>query len=95
MKEKFTDSTWDTLASQSAANPSLAQSILGADFDAADFAQRMHALGLQQKIAEAARKAKARRERPMSTGKIRDYMRHLVKNQRCAISPAGYTKKYV
>ena len=59
---------WDDFTEAAAKNPSLAQVILGANFDSDNFAAQMVALGerrkamaAEQRRAQAAQKAKAKR----------------------------------
>ena len=87
---------------QAASNPTLAQRILGGDFDSATFPAQMVALSELNKQAAAAKrkaiaaeKAKAKRERPKKEGEMRTYMRHILYGQYSAVYNSCLTRKQV
>jgi hypothetical protein len=70
-------------------------SVMGVDFTADDFAERMAENVRLQKRAEAEQKAKELREKPWTKGEIRKYMRNFFKNQGCSMFGSGWTQKKV
>jgi hypothetical protein len=88
---KFTTENWNNILSQVTTNPSLAQTILGDAFDGDDYVEKMVALANQRKKADAERKAKEKRDKPMTQAKTRDYMRNFVKNMSSVVYNYGWS----
>nr|GEZ56461.1 ribonuclease H-like domain-containing protein [Tanacetum cinerariifolium] len=75
----------DEEQAQVEANESLFKTLLGDDVSEDNFPARMAALIKRKKHALAEKLAKERRDRPMTQGQQRTYMRQFVKNQSCTV----------
>nr|GFA69824.1 JmjC domain-containing protein [Tanacetum cinerariifolium] len=78
----YTEADWLNIMAQVKANASLSKTLLGADVSKDNFPVRMAALIKRKKQALAEKLAKERRNRPMTQGQQRTYMRQFVKNQK-------------
>nr|GEY34054.1 hypothetical protein [Tanacetum cinerariifolium] len=86
---------WIGLVDQVRAHPTLSAELLGADVSEDTFFVRMVELMNRRRKAIAEMKAKAKREKPMTTAQQKEFMRTFVKNQSLAIYTIGWTWKFV
>nr|GEY14296.1 putative ribonuclease H-like domain-containing protein [Tanacetum cinerariifolium] len=84
---------WINIMAQVEANASLSKTLLGDDVSEDNFPARMAALIKRKQQALTEKLAKARRNRPMTQGQQRTYMRQIVKNQSSAIQAFSRTLK--
>nr|GEX68312.1 retrovirus-related Pol polyprotein from transposon TNT 1-94 [Tanacetum cinerariifolium] len=75
----------DEEQAQVEADASLSKTLLGDDVSEDNFPARMAALIKRKKQALAKKLAQERKDRPMTQGQQRTYMRQFVKNQSCAV----------
>nr|GFC72994.1 hypothetical protein [Tanacetum cinerariifolium] len=87
----LTNEEWISLVDQVWANPTLSAELLGADVSEDTFSIRMVELMNQWRKAIAEIKAKAKRDKPLTTSQQKEYMRAFVKNQSTAIYTTGWT----
>nr|GFA57697.1 synaptobrevin, longin-like domain protein [Tanacetum cinerariifolium] len=81
----YTKDDWITIMAQVEANASLSKTLLDNDVSKDNFSARMAALIKRKKQALAEKLAKEIRNRPMTQGQQRTYMRQFVKNQSSAV----------
>nr|GEU93558.1 putative ribonuclease H-like domain-containing protein [Tanacetum cinerariifolium] len=81
----------DEEQAQVEANASLSKTLLGDDVSEDNFPARMAALIKRRKQALAEKLAKERKDRPMTQGQQRTYMRQFVKNQSCVVYSTGWS----
>nr|GEX52323.1 ribonuclease H-like domain, reverse transcriptase, RNA-dependent DNA polymerase [Tanacetum cinerariifolium] len=91
----YTEADWLNIIAQVEANASLSTTLLGDDVSEDNFPARMAALIKKKKLALAEQLAKERRNRPMTQGQQRTYMRQFVKNQSSAVYSTGWSMAYV
>nr|GEX70567.1 JmjC domain-containing protein [Tanacetum cinerariifolium] len=91
----YTEADWINIMAQVEANVSLSKILLGDDVSEDNFPARMAALIKRKKQALAEKLAQKRKDRPMSQGQQRNYMRQFVKNQSCAVYSTGWSMAYV
>ncbi|GJV35895.1 hypothetical protein Tco_1408372 [Tanacetum coccineum] len=77
----YTDDDWITIMAKIQENEELSRTLIGSNLPEWDFASAMVEMVDRKRRQIAEQKAKARRDRPMSQAKQRDFMRTLVKNQ--------------
>nr|GEW24542.1 synaptobrevin, longin-like domain protein [Tanacetum cinerariifolium] len=87
----YTEADWINIMAQVEANASLSRTLLGDDVSEENFPARMAALINRKKQALAKKLAKERKDRPMTQGQQRTYMRQFVKNQ----SGAVYSTRWI
>nr|GEV75750.1 retrotransposon protein, putative, Ty3-gypsy subclass [Tanacetum cinerariifolium] len=85
----------DEEQAQVEANASLSKTLLGDDVSEDNFPARMAALIKRKKQALAEKLAKERKDRPMTQGHQKTYMRQFVKNQSCDVYSTGWSMAYV
>nr|GEY88187.1 JmjC domain-containing protein [Tanacetum cinerariifolium] len=85
----YTEADWLNIMAQVEANASLSKTLLGDDVSEDNFAARMASLIKRKKQALAEKLAKERRNRPMTQGQQRTYMRQFVKNQSNVVYSTG------
>nr|GFB55210.1 hypothetical protein [Tanacetum cinerariifolium] len=81
----YTEADWINIMAQVEADASLSKTLLGDDVSENNFPAIMAALIKRKKHALAEKLAKERKDRPMTQGQQRTYMRQFVKNQSCAV----------
>nr|GEV47246.1 ribonuclease H-like domain, reverse transcriptase, RNA-dependent DNA polymerase [Tanacetum cinerariifolium] len=81
----YIEADWINIVAQVEANASLSKTLLGDDVSEDNFPARMAALIKRKKQALAEKLTKERRNRPMTQGQQRTYMRQFVKNQSSAV----------
>nr|GEZ49324.1 hypothetical protein [Tanacetum cinerariifolium] len=86
----YTEADWINIMAQVEANASLSKTLLGNDVSEDNFPARMAALIKMKKQVLAEKLAHERKDRPMTQGQQRTYMRQFVKNQSCAIYSTGW-----
>nr|GFC28762.1 JmjC domain-containing protein [Tanacetum cinerariifolium] len=91
--EEQAQADWINIMAQVEANASLSKTLLGDDVSEDNFPARMAALIKRKQQALTEKLAKARRNRPMTQGQQRTYMRQIVKNQSSAIQAFSRTLK--
>nr|GEW56622.1 uncharacterized mitochondrial protein AtMg00810-like [Tanacetum cinerariifolium] len=79
----YTEADWINIMAQVEANASLSKTLLGDDVSEDNFLTRMVALIKRKKQALAEKLATKRKDRTMTQGQQRTYMRQFVKNQSC------------
>nr|GEY39657.1 hypothetical protein [Tanacetum cinerariifolium] len=84
-----------TSANVPTANASLSKTLLGDDVSEDNIPARMAALIKRKKQALAEKFTKERKDRPMTQGQQRTYMRQFVKNQSCVVYYTGKSMAYV
>ncbi|GKD51858.1 hypothetical protein Tco_1280834 [Tanacetum coccineum] len=77
----FTKEIWDAIRAKLEANAELKKDVLGKDLSEQDFAKRMVDLVNQRKKHFAEKRAKAKRNKPMTQSQLRSYMSNYLKNQ--------------
>nr|GFB06867.1 JmjC domain-containing protein [Tanacetum cinerariifolium]GFB06888.1 JmjC domain-containing protein [Tanacetum cinerariifolium] len=87
----YTEADWINIMAQVEANASLSKTLLGDDVSKENFLARMAALIKKKKQALAKKLATERKDRPMTQGQQRTYMRQFVKNQSYAVYSTGWT----
>nr|GEV89460.1 aminoacyl-tRNA synthetase, class 1a, anticodon-binding [Tanacetum cinerariifolium] len=87
----YTEADWINIMAQVEANASLSKTLLGDDVSEDNFPARMTALIKMKKQVLAEKLAKERKDRPMTQGQQRTYMRQFVKNQSCAVYSTGWS----
>nr|GEZ15896.1 hypothetical protein [Tanacetum cinerariifolium] len=87
----YNEADWIKIMAQVEANASLSKTLLGDDVFKDNFPARMAALIKRKKQALAEKLAKERKDRPMTQGQQRTYMRKFVKNQSCAVYSTGWS----
>nr|GEW33326.1 ribonuclease H-like domain-containing protein [Tanacetum cinerariifolium] len=91
----YTEADWINIMAQVEANASLSKTLLGDDVSEDNFLVRMAALIKRKKQALAEKLAKEMRNRPMTQGQQRTYMRQFVKNQSSVVYSTGWSMAYV
>nr|GEZ52081.1 putative reverse transcriptase domain-containing protein [Tanacetum cinerariifolium] len=91
----YTEADWINIMAQVEANASLSKTLLGDDVSEDNFPARMAALIKRKKQALAEKLAKERKDRPMTQGHQKTYMRQFVKNQSCDVYSTGWSMAYV
>nr|GEY62759.1 xylulose kinase-1 [Tanacetum cinerariifolium] len=91
----YTEAEWIHIMAQVEANASLSKTLLGDDVSEDNFPARMAALIKRKKQALAEKLAKEMRNRPMTQGQHRTYMRRFVKNQSSAVYSTRWSMAYV
>nr|GEX93554.1 JmjC domain-containing protein [Tanacetum cinerariifolium] len=91
----YTEADWINIMAQVEANTSLSKTLMGNDVSEDNFPARMAALIKRKKQALAEKLAKKMKDRPMTQGQQRTYMRQFVKNQSCAIYSTGWSMVHV
>nr|GFB58386.1 hypothetical protein [Tanacetum cinerariifolium] len=76
----YTKADWINIMAQAEANASLFKTLLGDDVSKDNFPARMAALIKRKKKALTKKLAQERKDRPMTQGQQRTYMRQFVKN---------------
>nr|GFA32108.1 hypothetical protein [Tanacetum cinerariifolium] len=91
----LTNEEWISLVDQVRADPTLYVELLGVDVSEDTFSVRMVELMNRRRKMIAEMKAKAKREKPMTPGQQKEFMRTFVKNQSSVIYSTGWTWKDV
>nr|GEZ80950.1 JmjC domain-containing protein [Tanacetum cinerariifolium] len=86
----YTEADWINIMAQVEANASLSKILLGDDVSEDNFSARMAALIKRRKQALAEKLVKKRKDRLMTQGQQRTYMRQFVKNQSYAVYSTGW-----
>nr|GEW84471.1 hypothetical protein [Tanacetum cinerariifolium] len=89
--EKAAKRLHDEEQAQVEANASLFKTLLGDDVSEDNFPARMAALIKRRKQALDEKLAKERKDRPMTLGQQRTYIRQFVKNQSCVVYSTGWS----
>ncbi|GJR80366.1 hypothetical protein Tco_0151151 [Tanacetum coccineum] len=79
--QHYTEEDWDAIRAKLEANAELTKNVLGKELPEEDFAKKMVELVNQRKKFFAKERAKARRSKPMTQSKLRNYMMNCLKNQ--------------
>ncbi|GKD40211.1 protein kinase-like domain, concanavalin A-like lectin/glucanase domain protein [Tanacetum coccineum] len=77
----YTEEDWDAIRAKLEANAELTKDVLGKDLPKQDFAKRMVDMVNQRKKHFAEKRAKAKRNKPMTQSQLRIYMSNYLKNQ--------------
>nr|GEV29339.1 hypothetical protein [Tanacetum cinerariifolium] len=85
----YTKADWINIMAQVKANASLSKTLLD------NFLARMAALIKRKKQALVEKLAKERKDRPMTQGQQKTYMRQFVRNQSCVVYSTGWSMAYV
>nr|GEU52395.1 putative ribonuclease H-like domain-containing protein [Tanacetum cinerariifolium] len=91
----YTEADWINIIAQVEANASIYKTLLGDDVSEDNFPGRMAALIKMKKQVLAEKLAHERKDRPMTQGQQRTYMRQFVKNQSCAIYSTRWSMAHV
>nr|GEW41404.1 hypothetical protein [Tanacetum cinerariifolium] len=91
----YTEADWINIMGQVEANASFSKTRLGDDFSESNFPARMAALIKRKKQALAEKLAKERKDRPMTQGQQKTYMRQFVKNQSCAVYSTRWSMAHI
>nr|GFB08648.1 JmjC domain-containing protein [Tanacetum cinerariifolium] len=86
----YAEANWINIMAQVEANTSLSKTLLGDDVSEDNFPAKMATLIKRKKQALAKKLSKERKDRPMTQGQQRTYMRQFVKNQSCAVYSTGW-----
>nr|GEU48584.1 hypothetical protein [Tanacetum cinerariifolium] len=89
----YTEADWIYIMAQVEANASLSKTLMGDDVSEDNFPARMVALIKRKKQVLAEKLEKERRNRPMTQGQQRTYMRQFVKNQSSPVLEEPLSKR--
>nr|GEY97762.1 putative ribonuclease H-like domain-containing protein [Tanacetum cinerariifolium] len=81
----YTEADWINIMAQVEANASLSKTLLGDDVSKDNFPARMAALIKRKKQVLVEKLAQEKKDRPMTQGQQRTYIRQFVKNQSCVV----------
>ncbi|GJW54065.1 hypothetical protein Tco_0098150 [Tanacetum coccineum] len=87
----YTDAEWFHIMTQIATHTELSRQLLGDDVTEETFSERLADLMRRKRQAVAERIAKEKRDRPMTQGQQREFMRNFVKNQSCSLYQTGWS----
>ncbi|GJR79200.1 hypothetical protein Tco_0149985 [Tanacetum coccineum] len=87
----YTDAEWFHIMTQIATHTELSRQLLGDDVTEETFSERLADLMRRKRQAVAETIAKEKRDRPMTQGQQREFVRNFVKNQSCSLYQTGWS----
>ncbi|GKB44213.1 hypothetical protein Tco_0889155, partial [Tanacetum coccineum] len=87
----YIDPKWFHIMTQIATHTELSRQLLGDDVTEETFSARLADLMRRKRQAVAERIAKEKRDRPITQGQQREFMRNFVKNQSCSLYQTGWS----